>query len=101
MVDVIASDDQHGLYIRQTVIIYIKRLPIPPPHTITSPAPRSSFFNRSASALASRCSCTRTANRPSISGKLGHPFNAGHPAPSMTCREGLTALPGHGQLVDL
>ena len=31
----------------------------------------------------------------------GHPFNAGHPAPSITCREGLTTLPGHGQLVDL
>ena len=26
---------------------------------------------------------------------------AGHPAPSMTCREGLTTLPGHGQLVNL
>ena len=31
----------------------------------------------------------------------GHPFNAGHPAPSSTCREGLTTLPGHGQRVDL
>jgi hypothetical protein len=31
----------------------------------------------------------------------GHPFNAGHPAPSITCREGLTTLPWHGQLVDL
>ena len=31
----------------------------------------------------------------------GHPFNAGHRAPSMTCREGLTALPWPGQLVDL
>ena len=33
--------------------------------------------------------------------KLGHPFNAGHPAPSITCREGLTTLPWHGQLVAL
>jgi hypothetical protein len=33
--------------------------------------------------------------------RLGHPFNAGHPGPSMTCRDGLTALPGHGQLIDL
>jgi hypothetical protein len=32
---------------------------------------------------------------------FGHPFNAGHPAPSMTCRDGLTVLPGHGQLIDL
>lgn len=32
---------------------------------------------------------------------LGHPFNAGHPGPSMTCRDGLTALPGHGQRIDL
>jgi hypothetical protein len=31
----------------------------------------------------------------------GHPFNAGHPASSITCREGLTTLPGHGQRVDL
>jgi hypothetical protein len=32
---------------------------------------------------------------------FGHPFNAGHPAPSITCREGLTTLPWHGQRVDL
>src|SRR5262249_7232448 len=32
---------------------------------------------------------------------VGHPFNAGHPASSMTCREGLTMLPWHGQRVDL
>jgi len=32
---------------------------------------------------------------------LEHLFNAGHPAPSMTCREGLTTLPGHRQHVDL
>jgi len=32
---------------------------------------------------------------------LEHPFNAGHPAPSMTCRESLTTLPWHRQLVDL
>jgi len=31
----------------------------------------------------------------------GHPFNAGHPASSITCREGLTMLPWHGQRVDL
>ena len=28
-------------------------------------------------------------------------FKPGHPAPSMTCREGLTALPGQRQLVNL
>jgi hypothetical protein len=33
--------------------------------------------------------------------KIGYQFKPGHPAPSMTCREGLTALPGHGQLVNL
>ena len=32
---------------------------------------------------------------------VGHPFNAGHPASSSTCREGLTTLPWHGQRVDL
>ena len=32
---------------------------------------------------------------------VGHPFNAGHPAPSSTCREGLTTLPGHGQRIDM
>jgi class 3 adenylate cyclase len=32
---------------------------------------------------------------------LGHRFKPGHPAPSMTCRCGLTALPGQGQRVDL
>jgi tellurite resistance protein TerC len=31
----------------------------------------------------------------------GYRFKPGHPAASMTCREGLTALPGHRQLVDL
>ena len=31
----------------------------------------------------------------------GYPLKPGHPAPSITCREGLTTLPGHGQLVDL
>ena len=31
----------------------------------------------------------------------GYQFNPGHRALSMTCREGLTTLPGHGQLVDL
>jgi hypothetical protein len=31
----------------------------------------------------------------------GHRFKPGHPAPSMTCRYGLTALPGQGQRVDL
>src|SRR5262249_55846464 len=32
---------------------------------------------------------------------LEHPFNAGHPAPSMTCRKSLATLPWHRQLVDL
>jgi hypothetical protein len=32
---------------------------------------------------------------------LGHPFKAGHFAPSMTCREGLMTLPWPRQLVDL
>src|SRR5262245_13762975 len=32
---------------------------------------------------------------------LGHPFNAGHPASSITCREGLTTLPWHRHRVDL
>jgi hypothetical protein len=31
----------------------------------------------------------------------GHPFKPGHPDPSMTCREGLTTLPGSGQLINL
>jgi Transposase IS66 family len=31
----------------------------------------------------------------------GYPFNAGHSAASMTYRESLTALSGHGQLVKL
>jgi hypothetical protein len=31
----------------------------------------------------------------------GYPLSPGHSAPSITCREGLTTLPGHGQLVDL
>jgi hypothetical protein len=31
----------------------------------------------------------------------GHRFKPGHPAPSITCRCGLTALPGQGQRVDL
>ena len=30
-----------------------------------------------------------------------YPLSPGHSAPSMSCREGLTTLPGHGQLVDL
>src|SRR5262249_55240286 len=33
--------------------------------------------------------------------KIGYPRKAGHPAPSITYREGLTTLPGHGQLVNL
>jgi len=33
--------------------------------------------------------------------EVGDPLSPGHSAPSMTCREGLTTLPGHGQLVDL
>jgi hypothetical protein len=32
---------------------------------------------------------------------MGHRFKPGHPAPSITCRYGLTALPGQGQRVDL
>jgi transposase len=32
---------------------------------------------------------------------LGYPFSPGHFAPSITYRNGLTALPGPGQLVDL
>jgi hypothetical protein len=32
---------------------------------------------------------------------LGYPFNAGHSATSITYRDGLTTLPGHGQRVDL
>ena len=31
----------------------------------------------------------------------GYSFNAGHAASSMTCREGLTTLSGHGQFADL
>jgi len=31
----------------------------------------------------------------------GYPLSPGQPALSMTCHEGLTTLPGHGQLVDL
>jgi hypothetical protein len=31
----------------------------------------------------------------------GYPFNAGHSAPSITCRKGLTTLPGHRQLLDV
>jgi hypothetical protein len=31
----------------------------------------------------------------------GYPLSPGHPVSSITCREGLTTLPGHGQLVDL
>ena len=31
----------------------------------------------------------------------GYPLRPGHPASSITCREGLTTLPGHGQRVDL
>jgi hypothetical protein len=33
--------------------------------------------------------------------RLGYPFNAGHSATSITCREGLTTLPWHGQLLDV
>jgi hypothetical protein len=32
---------------------------------------------------------------------FGYRFKPGHRAPSMTCREDLARLPGHGQLVDL
>ena len=38
---------------------------------------------------------------PDIIAFLGYRFKPGHPAPSSTCRDGLTALPGPGQLVDL
>src|SRR5712692_1237955 len=34
-------------------------------------------------------------------GHRGYPLSPGQPAFSMTCHEGLTTLPGHGQLVDL
>jgi hypothetical protein len=33
--------------------------------------------------------------------RVGHRFNPGHFVSSMTCRDGLTTLPGHGQRVDL
>ena len=33
--------------------------------------------------------------------QVGYPLSPGHPAPSMTCRDGLSPLPGHRQLVDL
>jgi G6PDH family F420-dependent oxidoreductase len=36
-----------------------------------------------------------------IVGEKGHRFKPGHSASSMTCREGLTTLPGHGQRVEL
>jgi Helix-turn-helix len=39
--------------------------------------------------------------RPIGKANAGHRSEPGHPAPSMTCREGLTTLPGHRQLVDL
>ena len=32
---------------------------------------------------------------------VGYPLSPGHPASSITCRDGLTTLPGHGQLVNL
>jgi hypothetical protein len=28
--------------------------------------------------------------------ELGYPLSPGHPVPSMTCRDGLSTLPGHG-----
>ena len=34
-------------------------------------------------------------------GFLGHPFNPGHSVASITYHDGLTALPGQWQLVDL
>jgi type I restriction enzyme S subunit len=34
-------------------------------------------------------------------GVVGYPLSPGHFVSSMTCRDGLTTLPGHGQLVDL
>ena len=36
-----------------------------------------------------------------VFGMSGYQFKPGHAALSMTCREDLTALPGHGQLVNL
>jgi hypothetical protein len=33
--------------------------------------------------------------------ETGHPLNPGHFVSSTTCREDLTTLPGHGQLIDL
>ena len=45
--------------------------------------------------------CAIIAPPPPSAATAEHPFNAGHRAPSMTCREGLTALPWHGQLADL
>jgi membrane associated rhomboid family serine protease len=42
-----------------------------------------------------------TMPEPALEPFFGYPFNAGHAAPSMTCREGLTTLPGHGQFADL
>jgi hypothetical protein len=38
---------------------------------------------------------------PTTLGETGYPLSPGQPAFSMTCHEGLTTLPGHGQLVDL
>jgi hypothetical protein len=32
---------------------------------------------------------------------IGYPFSPGHFESSITYRDGLTALPGHGQLVDM
>ena len=48
-------------------------------------------------------SCAEQPSKPKCSSipVFGYPFNAGHAAPSMTCREGLTTLPGHGQFADL
>ena len=34
-------------------------------------------------------------------GIIGYQFKPGHPTPSKTYRDGSTALPGHGQLVNL
>ena len=42
----------------------------------------------------------RARRRPKGS-RSGYPLSPGQPALSMTCHEGLTTLPGHGQLVDL
>ena len=36
-----------------------------------------------------------------LNNRCGYPLSPGHPVSSMTCREGLTTLPGHGLLVDL